>query len=169
MDIDYEFTSDDLKALLGWHPAPELARRQSLHRWAGSAWLALMAASLVVGLQAPPAAWLAAAAVPLLFWWRYPIEARRRHERHVARQLWDADLQGRLGSCTLHLDAKGLRLRTPRGEQQRTWDRIDQVVTTESLVLLVSDSEGVIAVPRRALPDAASVEALRARARLRVA
>ncbi|MBF5040945.1 YcxB family protein [Aggregicoccus sp. 17bor-14] len=169
MEIHYEFTLEDLKALLGWYQGPELARRQRLHRWAGSAWLALMGASLAIGLEAPLPAWLAVAAVPALFWWRYPEEIRRRAERHAASQLRQADREGRLGACSLSITPQGLRLRSPGADRSWGWERVQQVIATETLVLVLTGREDLVAVPRRALPPDVAPTDLFVRVRSRVA
>lgn len=164
-ELHYEFTHEDLKALLGWHPGPELERRRALHRWAGTAWLALMATSLLIGLHASPLAWPLALGVPLLFWWRYPIESRRRSAREAEAQLRSADRAGRIGPCSLQLTGPALILRTPGGEHVHPWHDIEQLVTGDTLVLLLTRDRGVLAVPRRALADTSLLEAHLSRAR----
>jgi hypothetical protein len=168
-ELHYEFTHEDLKALLGWHSSPELERRRALHRRAGTAWLALMGVSLLIGLHAPVLAWPLALGVPLLFWWRYPIESRRRAERVAAAQLSGADRGGRVGPCTLLLGELALVLRTPAGEQVHGWEDIEQVVTGDTLLLLLTRANGVVALPRRVVPEAAALEAYRRRVRSEVA
>jgi hypothetical protein len=124
-----------------------------------------MAASLLIGLHASVLAWPLALAVPLLFWWRYPIESRRRSEREAAAQLRSVDRAGRVGPCSLQLTGHGLVLRTPGGEHVHPWENIEQLVTGDALVLLLTRDRGVVAVPRRALTDTSLLEAHLARTR----